>query len=48
MPWIIVRVSPYRYSVINKKNGHVQSRSTTLEKAKRQIRLLNMIESKKV
>lgn len=43
MPFEIKKVSG-GYSVINTKTGKIHSYNTTLDKAKKQIRLLYMLE----
>jgi len=43
MPITIVKVSPMRYQVVNLETGHIYSKKTTLKKAQKQLRLLNMI-----
>ena len=40
MPYTMKQLSPRRWRVYNKKTGRVYAYSTTLKKAKRQIRLL--------
>jgi len=35
------------YKVINKKNGDIKAKKTTKEKAEKQIRLLNYVETLK-
>jgi hypothetical protein len=48
MPYKIIKNPNNKtYSVINILNGKKKSKSTTLKKAKKQIRLLYMIENQK-
>ena len=46
MPYILERVpnTKTRYSVVNKLTNEVHSKSTSLKKAKAQIRLLEMLD----
>ncbi len=49
MPYQIINLNPYNknsdsYMVINSKNKKIHSYNTTLDKAKKQIRLLSSLE----
>jgi hypothetical protein len=44
MPYKIVKNKNGTFRVINKDNGKIKSKATTLKKAKKQIRLLYMLE----
>ena len=46
MPYKLKKVRGNRYSVINPQTKHVYANSTTLDKAKAQIRLLQMLKKK--
>jgi len=47
MPYKIIKKSNGRYKVINKITGKVHSKDTTLEKAEKQIKLMEYLDSKK-
>ncbi len=44
MPYEIKYLGKDRYQVINKHSGKILSKSTTLEKAKKQVKLLHWID----
>jgi len=46
MPYKLKKLRGNRYSVINPQTKHVYANSTTLDKAKAQIRLLQMLKKK--
>jgi hypothetical protein len=46
MPYKLKKLRYNRYSVVNPITKHVYSNSTTLDKAKAQIRLLHMLKKK--
>lgn len=48
MPYQIIQISPLRYKVINSDTGRVHSKSTTLNKAKAQVRVLESIGEGKI
>lgn len=45
MPYKIVNINGNHYKVINAESGRVISKSTTLPKAKRQIKLLYFVKA---
>ena len=47
MPWKVVK-TPLGYGVYNLLKKHYNSKNTSLAKAKAQLRLLNMVENKKL
>ena len=47
MPYKIKRLNKKNVQVINKDNGKIKSKKTTIEKAKKQIKLLYMKEHNK-
>ena len=47
MPYKIKRLNKKNVQVINKDNGKIKSKKTTIEKAKKQIKLLHMKEHNK-
>jgi len=47
MPYKIRKIKSRKYKVVNSKTGKVYSKSTTLKKAKAQVKFLGMIESRK-
>jgi hypothetical protein len=46
MPYKLKKLRNNRYSVVNPITKHVYSNSTTLDKAKAQIRILHMLKKK--
>ena len=46
MPYKIININGNHYKVINAETGRVASKSTTLPKAKRQVKLLYFIKAK--
>lgn len=46
MPYKIKKLNHNKYSVINPNTKHVYANSTTLDKAKAQIRVLQMLKKK--
>jgi hypothetical protein len=46
MPYKLKKLRGNRYSVINPQTKHVYANSTTLDKAKAQIRILHMLKKK--
>ena len=46
MPYKLKKVRGNRYSVMNPVSKHIYANSTTLDKAKAQIRLLHMLNKK--
>jgi hypothetical protein len=47
MPYEIKHISSNKFLVINRINGKIHSRGTTLEKAEAQVRLMQYIDAKK-
>ena len=47
MPYEIKHISSNKFQVINRINGNIHSRGTTLEKAEAQIRLMEYMDAKK-
>jgi len=47
MPYEIKKVSKSKYQVINKITGKIHAKGTTLEKAKKQIKLMEYLDSRK-
>ena len=47
MPYEIKHISSNKFQVINRINGKIHSRGTTLEKAEAQIRLMEYMDAKK-
>jgi hypothetical protein len=48
MPYKIRKLKSNKYKVVNSMTGKIYSRSTTLKRAKAQIRLLGMTEGMKM
>ena len=46
MPYEIKHISSNKFQVINRINGKIHSRGTTLEKAENQVRLMQYIDAK--
>lgn len=46
MPYKLKKLRGNRYSVVNPDTKHVYAKSTTLDKAKAQIRVLHMLKKK--
>jgi len=44
MPYMIIK-NPFGYEVINPVTGHIHSYHATLSNAKKQIKLLHMLEN---
>ena len=47
MPYEIKHVSKNRFQVINRINGKIHSKGTTLEKAEKQVRLMEYMDAMK-
>ena len=47
MPYEIKHISSNKFQVINRINGKIRSRGTTLEKAQAQVRLMQYMDAKK-
>lgn len=47
MPEQIKKISKNHYSVFNSESGQVHAKSTTLAKAKKQVKLLNGLDNPK-
>ena len=47
MPYQIIKNKDNTYKVVNKITGLVHAKNTTLEKAKKQIKLMEYLDSKK-
>ena len=46
MPFEIIKLPKNKYKLINKITGKIHAKSTTLNKAKKQIQLMHMIDNK--